>query len=109
MMAPRLTTIIEYLLLSIPLYIFVGSPLLKVLAPSIFGVSDTENYQSFEKTDSLVLPDENLACAPHNYNVRILSREPLVVYIDGFLGQKEAEHLVNVAYVVQVNLLRSNC
>jgi hypothetical protein len=94
---PRLTTILEYLLFAVPLYLFVASPLLKILAPSLFGSSGDINYQSFENTDSLVFPDTDLICPPHSYNVRVLSREPLVVYIDGFLSAKEAEHMVNAA------------
>jgi prolyl 4-hydroxylase len=98
-MSFRWRTVFEYLLLSIPLYIFVGSPLLKVLAPSYFGSDGDANYQSFENTDALVFPDSDLVCPPHPYNVRVLSREPLVVYIDGFLSEKEADHMVKAAYV----------
>lgn len=97
-MAPSLGTVFQYLLLSIPLYLFVGSPLLKITAPSYFAIDSITDYPSFEKSDSLVFPEDDLVCAPHAYNVRVLSREPLVVYIDGFLSKKEAEHLVNVAY-----------
>jgi prolyl 4-hydroxylase len=96
-MAPRLRTIVEYLLLCIPLYIFIGSPLLKVLAPSSFGSNRGGDYQSFENTDALVFPDADLVCAPHTYNVRVLSREPLVMYIDGFLSEKETDHMIQAA------------
>ncbi|KAF2427745.1 hypothetical protein EJ08DRAFT_735963 [Tothia fuscella] len=90
-------TLFKYLLFGVPLYIFIGAPLLKIVAPSFYGSSDLANYQSFENTDALVFPDNNLVCAPHSYNVRVLSREPLVVYIDGFLSRNEAQHLVNAA------------
>jgi prolyl 4-hydroxylase len=96
-MFPRITTLFEYLLFGVPLYIFIASPLLKVIAPSFFDSGGLSNYQSFENTDALVFPDKNLVCPPHHYNVRFLSREPLIMYIDGFLSKKEADHLVNAA------------
>jgi prolyl 4-hydroxylase len=96
-MAPRLRTILEYALLSIPVYIFVLSPLLKTIAPSLFSDTGSVNYQSFEKSDSLIIPDKSLICPPHKFNARILSREPLIVYIDGFLSEIETTHLVSEA------------
>jgi prolyl 4-hydroxylase len=93
-MAPRLRTILEYALISIPLYIFVLSPLLKTIAPTLFSDTSSIKYQSFEKSDSLIIPDETLTCSPHKFNIRILSREPLIVYIDGFLSETETAHLV---------------
>jgi prolyl 4-hydroxylase len=98
-MALKLSSIVEYLLLSAALYIFVLSPLLRTYFPSLILEPQESSYQSFEKTDSLVIPGPDLVCDPHNYNVHILSREPLVVYIEGFLSHDEAGHLVNVSYV----------
>jgi len=98
-MALKLSTIIEYLLLSSVAYIFVLSPLLRTYFPSLVLVDQESHYQSFEKTDSLIIPDPNLSCVPHTYKVRILSRDPLVVYIEGFLSQEEAQHLLDVSYV----------
>lgn len=70
---------------------------MKVLFPTYFALDNAGSYPSFEKSDSLVFPDDDLVCEPHAYNIRVLSREPLVVYIDGFLSQKEADHTVNIA------------
>lgn len=96
-MAPSLRTIIEYAFISIPVYLFVLSPLLKTIAPSLFSDTAPINYQSFELSDSLVIPNDNLTCPPHKFNVRILNRAPLIVYIDGFLSEKETTHLLNEA------------
>jgi len=96
-MAPRLRTIVEYALLSIPLYLFVGSPLLKILAPSLFESLGSSNYQSFVKSESLIIPEDDLVCPPHKLNIRVMSREPLIIYIDGFLNKEEAAHLVDEA------------
>lgn len=98
-MALKLSSIVEYLVLSAMFYIFVLSRLLRTYLPFHILESQESSYQSFEKTDSLVIPDPDLVCDPHNYNVHILSREPLVLYIEGFLSQDECEHLINVSYV----------
>lgn len=102
-MALKLSSVIEYLLVSAALYIFVISPLLRTYFPSLVVVDQQLQYHSFEKTDALVIPDPNLACEPHAYNVRILSREPLVIYIEGFLSSEEAEHLVEVSYACMLD------
>jgi prolyl 4-hydroxylase len=98
-MALKLSSVIEYSLLSTALYIFVLSPLLHTYFPSLILESPESSYRSFEKTDLLVIPDPDLVCDPHNYNVHILSQEPLVVYIEGFLSHDEVEHLTNISYV----------
>lgn len=54
---------------------------------------------SKEKLDGLVIPDRNLTCAEHAFKgVYVLSREPLVVYIEGFLSEEECGHVVDVRY-----------
>ena len=97
---PKVGTIFELLILSIPLYLFLIAPFISAYFPSIVGEgpSSSSSYQSFEKTESLIIPDPNLTCDPSKYNVRILSREPLVVYIEGFLQTDEADHLIDIAY-----------
>ncbi len=53
-----------------------------------------------QKLDSLVIPDANLTCEEHKYKgVHVLSREPLVVYIEGFLKDSEVEEVVTLRYV----------
>lgn len=48
-----------------------------------------------QKLDSLVIPDANLTCEEHAFrSVHVLSREPLVVYIEGFLGDEESTEVV---------------
>lgn len=93
-MAIKLSTLFEYALLAIPLYLFGISPLLRILFPEN---ASRPLYQSFEKTDSLVMPNDAIVCPPHAYNVRVMNREPLVVYIGGFLSDQEADHLVHLA------------
>lgn len=52
------------------------------------------------KLESLVFPEPNLTCAEHSFKgVYVLSREPLVVYIEGFLSAQETESVVASRYV----------
>jgi prolyl 4-hydroxylase len=37
-----------------------------------------------------------LSCAPDAYSVHILSKAPLVVYIENFLSLEEREHLLDI-------------
>jgi hypothetical protein len=56
-----------------------------------------------QKLDSLVIPDANLTCEEHAFkNVHVLSRDPLVVYIEGFLGEREADEVVELRYVYYI-------
>lgn len=96
-MAPKLSTIVGYLFALIPAYIFVLSPISRLL----FGTNlhDSENgVLDTSKLDpnllSLVDPDEVLNCSSHPYNVHIFSRAPLVIYIESFLSNDEASHMV---------------
>lgn len=52
---------------------------------------------SFNNLDNLVIPDAGLVCKEHSHRgVFVLSREPLVVYIQGFLSDEEADELVTL-------------
>lgn len=96
-MALKLSTIFGYLLALIPAYILVLAPLSRL----IFGPNpeDSENdVLDTSKIDpnllSLISPDEVLNCSSHSYNVHIFSRAPLVIYIESFLSDDEASHMV---------------
>jgi len=42
---------------------------------------------------------ETYTCEPHRYTIELLSIDPLVFYIDGFLRDVEIEHLLSLSYV----------
>jgi prolyl 4-hydroxylase len=46
----------------------------------------------------LIASDEPLSCPDHSYNTFILSHEPLMVYIEGFLSEEERKHLLKIRY-----------
>ncbi|KAF1945382.1 hypothetical protein EJ02DRAFT_509603 [Clathrospora elynae] len=111
---PRsLGSIIQYAVLAVLAYILAGAPLLSMLTgdssfssssllsssyPSNVGAKARHGAVDAGKLDSLVIPEKNLSCAEHGYKgVYVLSREPLVVYIEGFLGEGEGEEVVGLS------------
>lgn len=101
---PKLSTILSSLFYLLPLYLFIGAPILRQLYPS--GTTDSISDPAEPKTDHL--SDDNfvsvddgvpLDCpGEDDYQIHILSREPLVMYIEGFLSGWEADHLVDMRY-----------
>ncbi|KAK7724484.1 hypothetical protein SLS57_004239 [Botryosphaeria dothidea] len=94
-MALSIGSIFQYLFYTVIGYIFIGSPVLRIFLGGRPPQPDLA--ESFTKTDRLVIPDENLACPEHGYNVHVLSREPLVIYIPGFLSADESKHMVDIS------------
>jgi hypothetical protein len=89
---------IGYFFAIIPLYVLVYVPLSNIIFGS--GVKrQLEEESSLELNSSFIASDDPLFCPKHSYNTYILSHEPLMVYIEGFLSRNESEHLVKVRYV----------
>jgi prolyl 4-hydroxylase len=111
-MPPSLGTILQYTFLAVLGYILAGAPLISLLTSdgAALPSSSTGRRQrgglaqqplSFEKAESLVIPDgqEDLECEEAGYRSFVLSREPLVVYLEGFLSEGEREEIVSVRWV----------
>lgn len=100
-------TIFQYAFLALIAYVLAGAPLQEILfggngSGSSYSYNKDASVSSMspQKLDSLVVPDANLTCEEHAFkSVHVLSREPLVVYIEGFLGEKEADEVVDLRYV----------
>ncbi|KAH9219566.1 hypothetical protein DL95DRAFT_483758 [Leptodontidium sp. 2 PMI_412] len=56
-------------------------------------ISDSTGSRSSE--DKRVTP-ENYECKPHNYTTEVVSVDPLLIYINGFLRDEEADLLVEL-------------
>jgi prolyl 4-hydroxylase len=96
-------SLIQYSFFAVIVYFLAGAPLSNLLVELNAGGGTSVGSASVgqEKLDSLVVPEKGLRCGEHDYKgVHILSREPLVVYIEGFLGEEEARHAVGVRYVI---------
>jgi prolyl 4-hydroxylase len=92
--------VFQYAFFAVVVYVLAGAPLQAVFTASESSAASARDGIAQEKLESLVIPDKNLSCAEHNYKgVYILSREPLVVYIEGFLSDEETEEVVRKRYV----------
>lgn len=96
-------TVCQYAFLALVAYVLAGAPLQEML----FSGARSQSYSystgagvsgmSPQKLDSLVVPDGNLTCEERAFGgVHVLSREPLVVYIEGFLRREEADEVVEL-------------
>lgn len=103
------SAIIQYAFLAVLAYFLAGAPFSSFID---FGSSGSDNGYDVNENpregkvvdvktlESLVIPEKNLSCAEHRYKgIHILSREPLVVYIEGFLGEGEGQEIVDLRYV----------
>lgn len=89
----RYRIIFEVAAISIILYIFLGFP----GWTSKESQSEVPRAQpSKAKAGKLVYPSKNLQCPRHEYKVNIFSTSPLVLYVDGFLSEAEADHLIEL-------------
>ena len=89
---------IGYILALIPLFIVLYVPLSNLL----FGPSPLMAHTSFLSfNESFIAPDDvdPLACPVQNFSTHILSREPLLLYLEGFLGRAERGELLDIRYV----------
>lgn len=101
-----LGSLVQYAFLGFVVYILAGAPLLSLFnlqgSSSLYSSYSTDTSSSTSaiaayKLDSLVIPQANLNCEEHRYKgVYVLSREPLVVYIEGFLSDEECNGVVRV-------------
>lgn len=92
--------LLQYALLAAVAYILAGAPLSSIFTsnPSTSPQhASARSTTSLDHLDSLVIPEPNLLCEEHGHRgVFVLSREPLVVYIEGFLSDEEAQEVVKL-------------
>lgn len=121
MALPSPSTIASWAIYFIPIYIFVLTPLLQQIFPDSSSTHST-NKSTWDvdrvieydadgneisplnlEDDSFISPEDDrpLNCAGPGidgsaYKTHILSHDPLVIYIENFLSDTEADHLVDV-------------
>jgi hypothetical protein len=54
------------------------------------------------ETNIMIKSNYNLSeyidhCPQHQYNIRVIERRPLIIYIEQFLTQNEIQHLIELA------------
>jgi hypothetical protein len=94
-----LSACVQYIFFAAVVYVLAGAPL-----NSVFSNGDTDSYSgplntSADQLRDIVIPTKNLSCPDHAYKgVHVLSREPLVVYIEGFLSEMERGDVLAMRY-----------
>ncbi|KAI9650335.1 hypothetical protein NHQ30_000348 [Ciborinia camelliae] len=76
----------------IPLYVLVWVPLSQI----IFGYRSSLD-EPLNLNSTFIASHEPLYCPEDSYKTYIISREPLMIYIEGFLKGNESRHLVDVS------------
>lgn len=105
----RWRTIIEVAIISIVIYVVIGSPGLSTsYIRSTTKEKDVPTARA--KAESLVYPNKDLKCPRHDFDIHILSTSPLVIYINRFVSESEAQHLIDIRHVTldQFNDSRTN-
>ncbi|OOF99890.1 hypothetical protein ASPCADRAFT_203714 [Aspergillus carbonarius ITEM 5010] len=99
-----LSTLLTSLFYLLPLYLFVIAPLLRQLFPVTTDIFDPDTDTPDAETDItldpeiLSLPDGVIpTCPKDTYRVHLLSKDPLIIYIEDFLSDEEADHLVRIS------------
>ncbi|RAL01751.1 oxidoreductase, 2OG-Fe(II) oxygenase family [Aspergillus ibericus CBS 121593] len=99
-----LSTLLTSLFYLLPLYLFVIAPLLRQLFPVTTNIFDPDADPPDAETDItldpeiLSLPDGIIPTCPEDtYRVHLLSKDPLIIYIEDFLSAEEADHLVKIS------------
>jgi prolyl 4-hydroxylase len=95
------SSLLQYAFVAAIVYILAGAPLSNLISDVYSGgASEVEGPAILGTLEDLAIPEANLSCSEHAFKgVYVLNREPLVVYIEGFLSDAEADHVVDVRYV----------
>ena len=92
----HIRTVVEIALIAIVIYILLGTPGLQL--SSFTGIASRSSHGevpgAHTPLETLVYPSRDLQCPQHDYNVHVFSTSPLILYIDGFLHEREADHLI---------------
>jgi hypothetical protein len=86
---------IGYIFALLPIYVLLYLPLQHMLYGS---TEDALKFRGTRYNASLIASDEPLSCPPHKYNTFVVSRKPLIIYIENFLSPEESKHLLDLRY-----------
>ncbi|KAH9832430.1 prolyl 4-hydroxylase subunit alpha-3-like [Teratosphaeria destructans] len=92
----RWRTVLEVGVISAVIYVLLGAPGL----PSINTNSTAEQNVPIAraKVENIVYQEPGLQCSDHHYDIRIFSQTPLVILIDNFISEREANHLIAISH-----------
>ncbi|KAL4897171.1 oxidoreductase [Aspergillus ambiguus] len=111
-----LSSLLTSLFYLLPLYLFVLAPILRQLFPPSPDSLRPSSAPFFQDDADLAIPPEDLDypvldpeilslddgvqvdCPPDAYRTHLLSRDPLIIYIEDFLSDAEADHLAELGH-----------
>ncbi|KAK1139872.1 hypothetical protein N8T08_011117 [Aspergillus melleus] len=102
----KLSTLLSSFFYLLPLYIFVVAPLLRQIFPSdsassILDFDSTDHDPDVTLDESVLSLDDGVevTCPPEadQYQVHLLARDPLVIYIENFVSGEEADEIVEMS------------
>jgi hypothetical protein len=85
----------NYLLALVPILLFFANPISQLFSPSTPRIHRLPRPQLNEDLLAIEEPS-NYTCPPHSYTVHVVSRAPLVLYIEDFLTLEERRHLLEI-------------
>ncbi|KAK3295514.1 uncharacterized protein B0H64DRAFT_441906 [Chaetomium fimeti] len=86
----------RYLLALVPVLLFFADPIAQLFSPSTPRIRRLPRPQLNEDLLALEEPS-NYTCPPNPYTVHVVSRAPLVLYIEDFLTLDERRHLLEIS------------
>ena len=106
---PKISTVITWALYFIPIYLFIVDPLLRGFFPGLLADSPN-NDDLFDESgapgpginltdDSFISPEDGVSfnCPDaEGYLVHLLSRTPLIMYIENFVSENEANQILDM-------------
>ncbi|CAM1502896.1 Fc.00g076720.m01.CDS01 [Cosmosporella sp. VM-42] len=89
---------LSYIVGILAVLLLLANPISELLYPHQSRLRVSPRPQLNESLLAIDAPDATVPeCPPDAYGARILSREPLVVYLEGFLSVEERRHLLDIS------------
>lgn len=90
---------ISYIVALVAFVVFFSDPIARLFSPGGSRITRMPRPQMNESLLAIEYPNATaLSCPPDAYSVRVFSKEPLVLYIEGFLSSEERAHLLDIRY-----------
>lgn len=76
--------------------IFLSSSTHRFIQQQINSPRDSDNEPNVTSNFNYNLSHYEYECPQHRYNIQMIERRPLIIYIEQFLTQNEIEHLIEL-------------
>ncbi|WYZ40060.1 hypothetical protein EsH8_IV_000401 [Colletotrichum jinshuiense] len=94
----RLAIMISYIVALVAFVVLFSDPIARLFSPGGSRITRMPRPQMNESLLAIEYPNATaLSCPPDAYSVRVFSKEPLVLYIEGFLSSEERAHLLDIS------------